>query len=164
LEFRLRTARHARSAGFTLIELAVVMLLLVIVLAMVSINFSRNDEDIVREESQRLSLLMQTAQQEAMLQARVLAVAVKADGYAFQRRDDKGKFQPLERDDVLRARQLPEGVALSATIEGANADQTRILFSPAGDLTPFRVVFARGTARWRVEGDAGGAIKSVPNV
>lgn len=50
-----------RTAGFTLIELAVVMLLLVIVLAMVGINYAPNDESAVHTEADRLSLLLQSA-------------------------------------------------------------------------------------------------------
>jgi general secretion pathway protein H len=155
-----------RSAGFTLIELAVVMLLLVIVLAMAGLKLDRNDDDIVRQESQRLALLLQAAQQEAILQGQTLAVGVGAEGYIFGRLNDKNELQPLSAkdEDILRPRRLPEGMEIaSVSIEGADAGREgAIILSPSGDLPPFRIVLAQGQARWHVDGGAGGDIKSLP--
>src|SRR3990167_5000413 len=50
--------------GFTLIEVAVVMLVIVIVLGIVSVNLEPDRDSIVRDEANRLALLLQTAQQE----------------------------------------------------------------------------------------------------
>lgn len=147
------------AAGFTLIELAVVMLLLVIVLAMVGINYAPNDESAVRTEADRLALLLQSAQQEAMLRGAVLALKVNAGGYEFQRRDTHNKFQPI-RDEMLRPRQIPPAMSASLRVDGTDADGARVILSPAGELTPFKLVFTQGDAHWRVEGGAGGDIKS----
>ena len=47
--------RHNR--GFTLIEVAVVMLVIVIVLGIVSVNLEADRDSIVRDEANRLALL-----------------------------------------------------------------------------------------------------------
>ena len=153
-------AKRRTAAGFTLIELAVVMLLLVIVLAMVGINYAPDDQSAVRTEADRLALLMQSAQQEAMLRGAVLALKVRADGYEFQRRDQKNQFQTLKQDEILHPRALPPAMSMSVNIDGTDAAGARVVLSPSGDLTPFTVVFAQGDARWRVEGGASGGIKS----
>lgn len=149
-----------RTAGFTLIELAVVMLLLVIVLAMVGINYAPNDESAVHTEADRLSLLLQSAQQEAMLRGVVLALNVGANGYRFEARDAKNAFQPLTHDDILRPRKLPPTMSAALNVNGGPAPHGRVVLSPSGELTPFQVVFTQGDAHWKVEGGAGGDIKS----
>ena len=49
------------NRGFTLIEVAVVMLVIVIVLGIVSVNLEPDRDSIVRDEANRLALLLQTA-------------------------------------------------------------------------------------------------------
>jgi len=155
--------RHG-ARGFTLIELAVVMLLLVIVLAMIDLKSGDQDTDAVRNESERLALLLQTAQQEAILQGEVIAVELTAAGYQFAKLDDKNKFQPLSQDEIFRARQLPEGVILQNAEGGAETKNADIVFMPSGELTAFTITLSRGKAQWRVEGKANGEIKPAPRV
>jgi general secretion pathway protein H len=151
-----------RARGFTLIELLVVMLLLVIILGMVGLSFSGREARAVREEAERLALLTQAAQQEAVLQGRVLALALAATGYEFQTLGAEGEFAVLERDDVLRPRALPPAMQLVATVDGARLGSGgRIVFLPTGDVPLFAVVFTLGEARWRVEGQANGIIRAV---
>ena len=152
------------ARGFTLIELAVVMLLLVIVLAMVGLNAGDQDADAVRNESERLALLLQTAQQEAILQGEVIAVELSAEGYQFAKLNDKNEFQALSQDDVLRARQMPEGVILQHAEGGGETKNADIVFMPSGESTAFTITFSRGKAQWRVEGKANGEIKPAPRV
>ncbi len=128
--------RNAR--GFTLIELAVVMLLLTIILAMVG---------------------LQTAQQEAILQGEVIGVEFNVAGYQFAKLNDKNEFQVLSQDEVLRAHQLPEGMILQNMESSDNTKSNNIVLMPSGELTAFTITFSRGKARWRVEGKANGEIK-----
>ena len=88
-----------RQQGFTLIEIAVVMLIIVIILGIVSVNLEPDPESGVRDEAKRLVLLLQTAQDEAILQSKVLAVAFEPQGYSFQVLDEKNEFQPLPLSD-----------------------------------------------------------------
>ena len=142
------------NRGFTLIEIAVVMLVIVIVLGIVSVNLEPDSESAVRDEAKRLVLLLRTAQEEAILQGKMLAVAFEAQGYSFQVLDDKNEFQPLPQDDVLRPRPLPQGIEISSVdIEGAPETGTpRLLLLPTGELPPFTITFERGEIRWQVQG------------
>lgn len=146
--------------GFTLIEVAVVMLVIVIVLGIVSINLGPDRETPVRDEARRMALLLQTAQQEAILQSRILAVAIERQGYHFLMLDDNNEFKPLAGDEVLRARPLPSGIVISDVhIEGlAENEKPRLVLMPTGELPPFTVIFSQDDMRWQVEGMLTGEI------
>lgn len=150
--------------GFTLIEVLVVVLIITVMIAVASVNLLRGPEDQVREEAERLALLLQTAQQEAVLQGQVLAFSAGRDGYRFLRLDDKGKLQPLA-DEILRPRTLPPGVEIAAFhVDGAgSSERDGIVLAPSGELASFRIAVTAGTAQWWVVGLANGAIRSQPD-
>lgn len=152
------------AAGFTLIEILVVMLLLVIVIGMVGLSVSGDGHRAVREESDRLSILLHAVQQEAILQAKVYAVEFSVDGYEFQILGPDGKFEALaQADDMLRPRTLPPAMEIRGIlIEGAPAGEaSRVVFYPTGETPVFSVSFVQNNARWRVEGQLNGSIRSV---
>lgn len=155
---------RARSQrGFTLIEVAVVMLVIVIVLGIVSVNLEPDRETPVRDEARRMVLLLQTAQQESILQGKILAVAIERQGYYFLMLNDDNEFKPMDGDEVLHARPLPSGIVISKVdIEGmSDTEETetpRLILLPTGELSPFTVIFSRGDVRWRVEGTLTGEI------
>jgi len=72
-----------RQRGFTLIELAVIVLIVTIIIAAIGINLTRSDRDRVRDEAERLAVLIQAARDEAVLQGRVLVMELTDDGYRF---------------------------------------------------------------------------------
>jgi general secretion pathway protein H len=149
------------NRGFTLIEIAVVMLVIVIVLGIVSVNLEPDRDSIVRDEANRLALLLQTAQQESILQGKVIGVVIERQGYFFMVLDDKGEFKPLSQDDVLYPRPLPSDIAItSVEIDGApeETDKPRLILLPTGELTVFTVILSRGATRWLVKGELTGEI------
>jgi general secretion pathway protein H len=159
----LRAARALFHSGFTLIEVAVVMLVIVIVLGIVSVNLEPDRETPVRDEARRLAALLLTAQQEAILQGRILAVAIEPQGYYFLVLNDNNEFKPMAGDEVLRARPLPSGIVISTVdIEGMpeteETETPRLILLPTGELSPFTVIFSQGDIRWRVEGTLTGEI------
>ena len=152
--------KAGRNNGFTLIEVAVVMLVIVIVLGIVSVNLEPDRDSIVRDEANRLALLLQTAQQESILQGKVIAVVVERQGYYFLVMDDKREFKPLSQDDVLYPRPLPSDIAItSVEIEGApETEKPRLILLPTGELQAFSVTLSRGKTRWNVKGELTGEI------
>lgn len=154
-----------RNNGFTLIEVAVVMLVLVIVLGIVSVNLEPDRETPVRDEARRMALLLHTAQEEAILEGKVLAVAIERQGYYFLVLNENNEFVPLAEDEVLRARPLPADMRISeVTIEGMQpaeeTDTPRLMLLPTGELEPFIVIFSQGGSRWQVEGSSNGEISA----
>ncbi len=153
-----------RGRGFTLIELLVVMLLLVIVIGMVGLGISGNESRAVREEAARLALLVRTARQESILEGEVYAVAFAPGGYRFLVLDNqKGRFESVKSDQILRPRRLPSGMSISSiTIDGANAgDRPELILLPTGELPSFDIVLTRNGTSWRVEGTPDGGVRTV---
>ena len=148
------------GGGFTLIEVLVVMLIIVVVVGLLGVQLMRGPEDQVREESERLALLLNAARQEAILQGRVFAFSGERDSYRFLRLERNGRLKATGDDDLLRAQHLPPGIVIE-TIQIAGAgDATRdgVVFLPNGELPGFRLVLSGGGARWSVIGAPDGAI------
>jgi len=158
---RLGQARTPR--GFTLIELVVVLLIVTIVLGVVGVNLNPDRESAVREEAKRLVLLIQTAQQDAILQGRILAVAFESQGYQFLAINDKRELKPLPTDGVLHPRSLPAGIAISGVdIDGAPETETpRLVLLPTGELPAFTITLSQGDIRWQVQGKFTGEISAL---
>lgn len=154
-----------QQTGFTLLELLVVMLLLAIIAGMVGVNLMRDPATTVREEAQRLGLLLQTAQEEAILQGTLYAISMEPARYQFLHLDDEGVMKNIDSDTLLGPRELPDDVKIvSVLIDGAVSDQekTGFIITPLGDLPDFAIVFEHDGHRWQVEGSADGSIKPAP--
>lgn len=147
-------------AGFTLIEVLVVVLIIVIIVGLLGVQLMRGPEDQVREESERLALLLNAARQEAILQGRVFAFSSEGDSYRFLRLERDGHLKATAEDDLLRAQRLPAGIVIEAIqIAGAgDAPKDGLVFLPTGELPEFRLVVAGGGARWSVIGSPEGTI------
>ncbi len=136
------------------------MLIIVIILGIVSANLEPDQESVVRDEAKRLALLLQTAQQESILQGKILAVTFERQGYSFMVMDDTQKFKPLTQDDVLYPRPLSKNIVIaSVDIDGTPETGTpRLLLLPSGELPVFTVTLSLGNARWQVLGTLTGEI------
>lgn len=157
----LHQSTRAPQTGFTLIEVLVVLLIIGVMLGVVGVNLMRDSTDTVHEEADRLAMLLQTAQQEAILQGQLFAFASSDSGYRFLRLDDKGRLSPV-KDDLLRSRELPPGVKIASVRldGGGDAPKDGILLPPSGELPGFKILIEAGPARWHVVGMPGGEIRS----
>jgi general secretion pathway protein H len=152
-------------AGFTLLELVVVVLLLSIIVGLVTVNLSSDDSAELRDEAQRLALLLNTAQQDAILEGQVLALALEPGGYHFMRLTDAGTLQPITGDELLRARELPPDIKISAVeVAGKAITETEkpsgIVLQPSGELDEFTITLQKGSTRWYVKGSLADGIRS----
>jgi general secretion pathway protein H len=152
-------------AGFTLLELVVVVLLLSIMLGLVVVNLGSDDAADLRDEAQRLALLLNTAQQDAILEGQVLALALEPGGYHFMRLTDAGTLQPITQDELLRARELPSDIKISAVeIAGKATTESEkpngIVLQPSGELDEFTITLQKGSMRWQVKGSLADGIRS----
>ena len=147
--------------GFSLIEIAIVLLIITITIGLIGVNLQRGDSNRVREEADRIVILLQAAREEAILQGQVFAVQFTREGYSFQRLNAKGKLESIAVDDVLAPRTLPEGVTLSFELDGVVAEtQAGLILDPAGSFIPFVLTLRAGEAVWQALGLANGKIQS----
>lgn len=156
-------ARFSLS-GFTLIEIVVVMLVLSIILGMVSVRLTRDQSDILRDEAQRLALVLQNAQQQAILEGRYYAFAASADGYQFLSLNKDGRLVPIRADELLGPRKLPAPMTLDPDRPAADATKRPdpLLFDPSGEFPAFTMILSIGDLTWYVQGRDDGQIQSTP--
>ena len=111
--------RRRRQSGFTLVEILVVVFIIatIISIAMMSIGVIGDDEELDTERV-RLASLIETVQDEAMLQGREFGIEVMTSSYRFV------EFDPMTRqwaevpgDDLYRLRLLPEGIEFELYID-----------------------------------------------
>lgn len=156
------STRNERAAsGFTLIEIVVILLVLTVAFGMIGINLTRDDSDILRDEGDRLALLIQAANEEAIMQARPFALTPAPEGYRFLRLDDENKLQPIKPGDLLGPRKLAHRIAIhDFQVEGAKEERPILIFEPSGVIPAFTIVLHLLDTRWYVQGHGNGKICS----
>lgn len=105
----------ARAGGFTLMELLVVLVIIAIGVSTVVVALRPDPRAMVREEGDRLAVLLGLASEESTLGGTAMAWVGRADGYEFQAREitDLGPdWRVLRGDDLLHPRQLPDGATI----------------------------------------------------
>jgi general secretion pathway protein H len=155
-------AAPGQAHGFTLIELLVVVAIIVVTVGLAGAQLMRGPGDVVREESERLALLLRSAREEAILQGRVFAFGAGRESYRFLRLERNGRLKVASADELFRPQRLPAGIVIEALqIEGAGeAAQDGLVFLPSGELPAFRIVLRGGGARWSVVGAPDGTIRA----
>lgn len=146
-----------RTAGFTLLELMVVLVLIGIIFTFAMLSLGGDDlGELMEQETQRMMTLLDLASDEAVLRGEELAVLFSEDGYEFLVLNEE-RWQATEGDGLLKAYTLPADIELRLEIEGeppiltaAAADndtrdeeeelQPQVFILSSGEMTPFTVI------------------------
>jgi general secretion pathway protein H len=152
----MRTTRP--TAGFTLIEMLVVVFIIGIIAAgvLLSVSLTGTDHEL-QTESERLATLMNYARDEAEMQTREFGLACSPNGYEFYAFDPRtALWGSVTEDDALRARILPAGLTLKLNVEGhdivfkppnkEDAKKPDIMIFSNGDLSAFELTVVRDEA------------------
>ena len=139
-----------QAAGFTLLELMVVMVLIGIIFSFAMLSLGGDDvAELMEQETRRLVTLLDMAGEEAVLTGEELAVYFTDEGYEFMvLRGDR--WQPITDDNLLKARTLPAGMRFRLEVDGeppvlggADDDEQEDSLTPqiyilsSGEMTPF---------------------------
>ena len=110
--------RYARQAGFTLLELLVVLMIISLMTAVVGFSVSGNSQRTLKGEGEKLAARLNAAHAQMNAGASPIRLIATDAGYAFEtteRADDgtaKASWKRLEGDEVLAARTFPADAKL----------------------------------------------------
>lgn len=154
-----------RSAGFTLLELMVVLVLVGIIFSFAMLSLGGDDlGEMMEQETRRLVTLLELASDEAVLRGEELAVYFSEAGYEFlvlQNTD----WQSSGEDGLLKAYQLPAGIEIRLEVDGDPPGLTgqdedtaedsltpQVYILSSGEMTPFTATLQShdSTTRYRL--------------
>jgi general secretion pathway protein H len=143
------------QAGFTLVEIMVVMVIIGITLGMVSLNAIPSQKQNLEGEARRIALLLQVARDEAIVRNRLVAFEADENGYRFLVRNEV-RWDPInQQDDLLRERPF-KSAPLKLLLDPAGAAAgipMRIIFGREPVDKPFLLTLANGDASVAIRAD-----------
>jgi general secretion pathway protein H len=143
-------ARRQRPAGFTLIEMLVVIVLAGILISIVTISVTPDPRQKLLREAERIGQLMSLAADEARI--RQLPIVWEADlrSYRFVA-EVGGERRLLSEDDLLRERTWETPLTRLSVQDGAGPQPAQVLLGPGAP--PVRMAIAREWVQphWRLE-------------
>ncbi|MDR2196246.1 MAG: prepilin-type N-terminal cleavage/methylation domain-containing protein [Gallionellaceae bacterium] len=149
----------SKQTGFTLIELLVVMVIVGIALGVVTLRLLPDDRAVLRDEAERLALLLENAGQQARASGHALAWSYERGGYRFWQQNEYGDWIPAD-GDMLRPRTLPDGIVVSAAAVETDALRAGepMAMSAASFALPFSIRLNKQQITALVTGDSAGVV------
>jgi general secretion pathway protein H len=149
------------GSGFTLLEMLVVVLIMGLFVGMAAGLARPDDRALLRVEAGRLAQLLDLAATRARLGGRSIAWTADAAGYRFWQFSEDTGWSEIRDDDSLRARALPQGMAISGLrVENAASPETmRLEFGASGATLAFGVELSLGAARDTITGSPVGDVR-----
>jgi general secretion pathway protein H len=111
---------RATAAGFTLLELLVVVFIVGIIAAMatLSVGTATRDRD-ARREAERLAALLKVAGEESQMRGRQFGLTFYGSGYEFAEMNaDSGEWQPITDVEPFASHDFIPGTEVDLAVEG----------------------------------------------
>ncbi len=141
---RIRSRVHllrSRPTGYTLVELLVVLTVIGITLGVAMLQLMPDNRAALRNEAQRLALLLENAELEAQSSGRSLAWSGENSHYRFWKKNDYNDWTRIEENSPFRARELPDGIKVTQTSieEHTLKPGDKLALNAQGVWLPFRI-------------------------
>jgi general secretion pathway protein H len=160
-----------KSAGFTLIEILVVLFIISIVTSVALLSISRNENKQMETFANELTQIMTLAEEQAMLQPTVLGLSLSEHSFQFASLQSaaggkKNIWSPLQ-DSILGKHNIPSNIQINVIVGNAKAEKAevdipQIIISSNGDITPFTIYVGKKgeKPRYAIIGDEDGNVTS----
>jgi general secretion pathway protein H len=128
----IRRTPFTKYAGFTLIEVMVVLLIMGLATGAVMLSYTgESAQDLLKKQTQRLQVVFNMASDYAVLNQRQLGLRVENDdaNYYFMYLDEEQEWQKLELDKTFAENQLPELFSLELSLTDLPWNTEDSLFS-----------------------------------
>ncbi|MCK6373063.1 MAG: prepilin-type N-terminal cleavage/methylation domain-containing protein [Zoogloea sp.] len=154
-----RTAAPRRHAGFTLIEVMVVLVIMGLMATGISVGLDSLRGRDTDQALKRLRLVLEATADRAAVRGRPIAIEFLPDGYRFSALDPDDNWRPLIDPPVFTDRAVPAGVSwLGLRIDGQpDAATPRLQFGTQAPEYELRVATPGGEARFT--GKANGTVQ-----
>jgi len=143
-------ATNIKDAGFSLLELLVVIVIIGIAISFATLAFGDNQAERMSHKSQQLAALVELAKEEAIFNSQELGLLFTKESYSFYKletvkdKENKSKtvWQSVEGDRILSKRTLPDGLTYELFLEG-----TKVNFSASklDEITPHVFILSDGS-------------------
>lgn len=147
------TGKAERRAGFTLVELMVVVTIIGLMSGLVVLSLP-DSRPSLSTEAERFGARLLRAREEAVMSGRGVEVVVTSQGYHFTH-SRNGERRPLAEGPFGPERWAPE--TLVSSEDGPTPPP--VVFDPTGGADPVEVVLQRDGGRVRVSVDLAGEVR-----
>lgn len=162
-----------KQAGYTLIEILIVILIISIVTTVTLLTIGHNENRDMETFAKELTQMVSLAEEQAMLEPNTLGISLAPHSiqFASQQKDketNKAVWLPLT-DHVLNHYAIPDKIQVSLQVAGNKVelnhsvnDMPQIIISTNGDVTPFILYVGKKgqKPRYAITADADGNVSS----
>ena len=143
------------QAGYTLIEVLVVIAVIAIAAGFSVVNLEGDDRKSVEREAARLAGALEHAAALAQWRSETLGFSADGAGYRFWRRGSDNRWTAVRDEEVLAARALPAQWSVSSiSYAGAPVAANVIVpFRPSGRNEPYALALSSPAWTFVVAGD-----------
>ena len=155
------------SAGFTLVELLIVLVILGVMSSFIALSTRPDPRQEAATEAARLRVILETALQDAQLTGRPLAwvpqMVGQNSGYRFVQGDLERRWQAVTDDEQFRPRQLPEGMRIAGmAVDGQAIALDSMLILPSNGAPAFRIDLDSPQGRYTLQARPNGRVDLLP--
>ena len=142
---------YRKSKGFTLIEIMVVVVIIGLMVALLTVNLSRDLDRLARLESERFMAIVNEVRDEAIIAGESYILTIDDDNSTYKFSGTR-EGNTTGADDLFKQRSLQEGLKLDWEVfEDVEAEGgSNVVITPLGEITPFDARFVGDDTEFHV--------------